>query len=462
VAYSAYTQAIDAGYWPANNVTGRLNALHCRHPTLDTVLDDYAVQGEVTNSTEDFEVTAFRVREIGFAEVNWTAIDGFLHLEFSRNVVLGRSFIYIADDLDDDAITVVEVSNLPDGNPSNFAHAEWDFNLTGAERNRVNYTLSEVIPFIDYYAGVHNRANLSAALRKVVLQNVPADVVLEWLFGALTGPPPHRGSLDFTASDPWEVGFLEQSGGKRYAAWLALQSFHFDYDIALPGEEACSVPVVFSVFDWCYRIFRVDTAFLAVDSVMDAILGIYTLEDGLDNLDSGEVASGDEYIPEWGFMMDDFESITINAIWDVGIGVSGLSFILGIPVVELALLPDIDITLEVGTLVADYFWNDQVSEDPPPLGPFPGLPPPLGCGTSIWDVSLKVNTVKDYVNQVPIHLVPITVGSLSDGIDTSASSFSIDFTTTPLCIVPVDAYSFDIVIDIPGFHGFGSHPTLFP
>jgi len=452
VDYSPYTQAIDGDYWPAS-VPGRLDALYCRHPTLDTVADDYAVQRKGANATDNFNLTAFKVREIGLFAINWTATDGFAHLEFSRNVALDRAFIYIADDFGTDAITVAEASHLPDGEANNFIHAEWDFVLLPGERNRINYTLTEVVPFIDYYSGVHNRANLSASMRKAVLQDLPEEVSLEWLFGNRTG------SADFNASSPWELGVLEQTGGKRYAGWVAMQSMHFDYDFALPGEETCNFPGSFNIAEFCYRVFRLDATLDAVGTVLDGMLGIYSLNTGLETLDSSEVPDGNEFIPDFAFMMDDFDILEVHVLWDVGAAVNGLLFLAGgIPIPEFMLAPTVTITLNVGTIVADFFWNDKVDESLVSGVPLPFFFVPNPCPTSIWTVDIKINTVKDYVDQNPVHLFPLAGASFLD--DHTTGSYSPPDLVFP-CLPP-EFITLHISFDIPGFHRAVDHPTLFP
>jgi hypothetical protein len=447
-AYTAYTQAIDDDYWPAT-VPARLDALYCRHPTLDTVADDYAVQREGSNGTDDFKLLTFRARELGFLEVNWSK-KGFAELQFSRNVALDRQFYYADDDFDADDITLVEVAHLPDGEPTNGIRAEWDLILDNpADRFHAEYTLTETIATIDYYNGVHKFTNESATMRKIVLQDVPDSVVLEWVFN------PRNGSVDFTASNLWEVGLLDQSDGERYVAWLALQSLHFDYDLALPGEESCEVPGVWVVVEFCYRIFRLDTTLDAVDADLDGLLGIYSLTDSLDNLDSGEAPDGKEFIPDWAFMMDDFDLLEVHILWDVGVALDG-AFLIGLPAITFALFPTINIVLNVGTIIADFFWNDQVDED---LGTFPlpiGIPG--SCPTGIWTVDIDINTVKDYVDQNPVHLFPDTGESLLDDMSTFTL---IPFLPIDLCASP-DIIDVHIKLDVPGFHRFPDHPTLFP
>jgi len=77
------------------------------------------------------------------------------------------------------------------------AEEEWDLVLDPGDRFHVEYTLTESIDVIDYYDGTHDFGNLSQSMQKIVLDNIPESVVLEWLFES------RQGSLDFTASNPW-------------------------------------------------------------------------------------------------------------------------------------------------------------------------------------------------------------------------------------------------------------------
>jgi len=442
--YGAFTRDIDSGYWPWT-VPPRFDALYCRHPTLDTGADDYFVY----RTGGGFDVIAGRLREIGVIDMDLKSL-GFADLEFSRNLVLARQLYLMMDNLDSDWMTLAEVSRLPDGLPTNSLHAEWN-----TEGNHYGYTLSESIPFIDVYDGQHDSTSLTSEYMKLLFQDVPSSVSIDYDFGD------RNGFFDFIASSVWQLGYLNQDGSNRYVGWLRLQSLHFDYSYALPGEE----PSSFDGYDfaWGYRIFRLDSTLDAWPVDADGVLGIYNLESGLDSLDSGTPPRASEYIPQWTFILDNFDYFAIHILWDVGIGINRgsisvdweeVSVDIDPPSVYVGLFPSIDIVADFN-LIADFWWNDQVvvSTGSIPIQPIPPV-------TVDLEASLTVNEVKDYVNQNPIHLWgPHTADPITFSTDWGSD---VDWEWWGPIPVGVNiSITVDLTIDVPGFHRMGDHPTPF-
>jgi hypothetical protein len=441
--YGAFTSEIDSDYWPGT-VPPRFDSLYQRHPTLDTGADDYFV----SRTGGGFKMYAGRVREIGV--INGDLDDpGFADLEFSRNLVSARQLYLMMDDLDSDEMTLAEVSRLPDGLSTNSFHAEWN-----SPGNHYGYTLSESIPYIDVYAGQHDSTSLTSEYIKLLLQNVPASVSIDYEFGD------RDGFFDFVASSVWELGLLNQDGNTRYIGWISMQSLHFDYSFALPGEEPAD-PGSNDIY-WGYRIFRLDSTLDAIGADADGVLGIYNLESGLDNLDSGTPPRASEYIPQWTFILDNFDVLEVHILWDVGVGIDlgGFDFewdppslSIDPPSVDVDLLPSISISADF-YLMMDIWWNDQVTWTSPTIT-IPIWPVFFNFGAS-----LTINEVKDYVNQNPIHLWPLTT---LDAIDLDWDWDS-DWSVRWEGPVPVgfDAdITVDLTIDVPGFHRMGDHQTPF-
>ncbi len=441
--YSPYTETIDDRYWP-NTVPGRLDALYCRQPVLDTGADDYAVSREGNMSVNQPNVTAIRVREVGLINFKLSRNDGFILLEFSRNLVLNRQLYFISDDYDADKMTVGEVSRLPDGEPLNRARAEWD-----VQGNYYAYQLSETIDYIDAYMGPHNTQSESTTYTKLLLADVPASVEIDYSFGSTDG------FFDFIASSAWEAGILYQkSSGKRYVGYLQLQSLHFDYSFALPGTEDCTFGMD---YEFCYRVFRLDTTLDAYPIDADGILGIYDHKGSPDSLiPAGPAPSGGEYIPEWAFILKDFDIIDIHVLWDVGAGIN----------IDICCPPDVSIAVNVFPhvsietdfkVVVDYFWNDQVKLSGG-LNNFPFPLLPLPCVLTDFSASLTINTIEDYRDQNPIHLWPLHLG---DSPVTFGASLHV--TDGPTFEHPCRDWTvaLDLTMNVPGFHRFHDHLTPF-
>jgi len=446
--YGDFTRDIDSHYWPGT-VPPRFDALYCRHPTLDTGADDYFVY----RTGGGFDVFAGRLREIGIINADLKN-PGFADLEFSRNLVLTRPLYLMMDDLDSDWMTLAEVNQLPDGLPTNSLHAEWN-----SEGGHYGYTLSESIPFIDIYDGQHDSTSLTSEYTKLLFQNVPASVSINYAFGD------RDGFFDFIASSPWEMGYLNQDGNNRYVGWLSMQNLHFDYSYALPGEESSS----FDGYDlaWGYRIFRLDSKLDAWPVDADGVLGIYNLESGLDSLDSGTPPRASEYIPQWTFILDNFDVFESHMLWDVGVGIDHgdvdvnwdeLTVEVDPPSVHVESLPSIDIVAELGTLIADLWWNNQYSVS---LGPIPVIIiPTLPYIYVDLKASFTINDVKDYVNQNPIHLWPVTPLPPI----TFPWHWDVSHSWEKVLGIPVGVnvhISADLAIDVPGFHRMWDHPTPF-
>jgi hypothetical protein len=287
---------------------------------------------------------------------------------------------------------------------------------------------------------------------KLLFQDVPSSVSIDYSFGN------RDGFFDFVASSIWQMGYLSQDGSDRYVGWLRMQSVHFDYSFALPGEESAD----FSGYDlsWGYRIFRLDSTLDAIGAQADGVLGIYNLQSGLDPLNSGTPPRASEYIPQWTFILNDFDIFAIHILWDVGVGVSlgsisvdwdSASIDIDPPSIDVKILPSISIVADFN-LIADFWWNDQVYET---LGPIPILPTPI---ISVdLGASLTINKVKDYVDQNPIHLWgPVTASPVEFDMswDWSASWEWIP----PSVNIDVNV---GLTIDVPGFHRMADHPTPF-
>jgi hypothetical protein len=439
--YGTFTEGIDDDYWPST-VPARLDALYTRQPSLDTAADDYFVY----RTGGGFKVYAGRLREIGDVNVDLMS-PGFADLEFSRNTFLARQLYLMMDNLDSDKMTVAEVSQLPDGLPTNFLQADWN-----SAENEYGYLLSETIDYIDIYDGQHDSTSLTSSYMKILLQDVPVSVFIDYNFTA------REGFFDFIASSIWQMGYLNQGGNNRYVGWLQMQSLHFDYSFALPGEEPADS---LSGYDWSwgYRIFRLDTTLEAIGADADGILGIYNLKPGLDNLDDGTPPRASEYIPQWTFILDDFHIFDIHILWDVGIGIDfgsisidwdEFSIDVNAPSVAVLILPNIDILADFN-LIADFWWNSQIAESVGPLKiPFPVL-------SFTFAGSLTINEVKDYVDQRPIHLWgPLTADPV---IFDWHWDFDADWEWDPPAVNL--QITVDITIDVPGFHRMGDHPTPF-
>ncbi|HKZ48396.1 MAG TPA: hypothetical protein VJ397_06370, partial [Thermoplasmata archaeon] len=137
----------------------------------------------------------------------------------------------------------------------------------------------------------------------------------------------------------------------------------------------------------------------------------------------------------------------------------GLLFLAGgVPIVDFSLLPSVNIVLNVGAVVADFFWNDKVDEELMKDIPLPFFFLPNPCPITLWTVTVEVNTVRDYVDQNPVHLFPSTGASLLD--DSSTFSYSPPNPVIPCA--PPEMIGANIVLDVPGFHRFPDHPSLFP
>ncbi len=431
--YGAFTQMIDQHYWPST-VPSRLNSLYCRNPSLDTGANDYGVY----RTGGGFDVYALRVRELGLLDLDLNSASGHVTVEFSRNVALSRQLYFISDDQGGDNQVVGDVSELPNGQPTNSFHAEWD---QGA--GHYAYALSQGIPYIDAYIGQHATTSLTSKYTKLLLVNTPETASFDYAFGN------RGGHADFNASSVFEAGILVQDGSTRYVGYVQLQSLHFDYSFALPGEESCSIGGY--TIDICYRIFRFDSSLNAVSSTADGVLGIYTLSSGLDPLTEGTTPRAQEYIPEWTFILDNFQTFQVHVKWDVGIGIGVGNGTIG---VDVSLLPTITVVAGLN-LVVDFFWNDQAVLG----GNLPTIPLPVpGCIDTVLGATLTVNAVKDYVDQNPLHIWPVT----------GVSPITLDgphITTSggPSLTDPCNDWHITLTetIDIPGLHRFGDHPTPF-
>jgi hypothetical protein len=435
--YSAYSETIDDRYWP-NTVPGRLDALYCRAPSLDTGSDDYAVFRDGNMTVDEPDVYAVRVREIGLLNLRLRDNNGFILLEFSRNLVLNRQLYFISDDYDGDDMTMGEVSRLPDGLAFNRIRAAWNVGS-----NHYEYQLTEEIAYIDAYIGPHDTTSQTTKFTKLVLADVPSSVELDYNFAST------EGFLDFVASGVWEAGILYQKSGKRYVGWLQMQSLHFDYSYALPGTESCTFGMD---FEFCYRVFRLDTTLDAYPGDADGIFAIYDRESNPETLIGGGPApSSNEYIPEWAFILKNFDIVDIHVLWDVGAGIDISPFD-----VVVSVFPHVAISADFQIMV-DYFWNSQeYLEGSIDNFPFPLLP--LPCVLTDFTASLTLNTIKDYRDQKPIHLWPLHFGD--SPVDPGWNS---GWSKGPTFEKPCRDWEFfvDVTVDVPGFHRFHDHLTPF-
>lgn len=252
-----------------------------------------------------------------------------------------------------------------------------------------------------------------------------------------------------------------------------MQSLHFDYSFALPGEESADLTGFHYDLTWGYRIFRLDSTIEASGAPANGVLGIYNLESGLDPLTSGTQPRTSEYIPQWTFIVNDLYSDAIHMLWDLGVGVSfggisvdlsSLSFNINAPGVYVDITPATVINgvrtilnlLTDTNLMADLWWNDQVQITPPsvPLSPTPIV-------SLSMSVSLTINTVKDYVDQNPTHLWgPVTLASPVDfGVSTGWTHSWNTFLGVPYSLNL--NFNVGLTIDVPGFHRMADHQNPF-
>ena len=137
-------------------------------------------------------------------------------------------------------------------------------------------------------------------------------------------------------------------------------------------------------------------------NAINGILGIYTLKDNPANLIGSTVTTPSAaYIPEWTFMLCDFTHFKVYIDWDVGIDFS--IFGDGDGELDIELFPTVSISIGANMMV-DYWWNSQYKLDIPHI---PLVPPPpfLYC----WmDGSITINEHPDYIENKPIHLLPVT------------------------------------------------------
>lgn len=436
--YTDYTETIDDRYWP-NTVPSRLDDLYCRHPTLNPGADDYALYRTGYDGVDDITLYAIRVRELALLDLKLKRSEGFVDLEFSRNVALARQFYFISDNFDTDKMTLAEISALPDGQSTNSFFAEWD-----KPDGHYAYDLSEVIPYIDAYYGERESDSLTSDYVKLVLRDVPSEVSLDY---ELEFGSSGEGYIYFVASSTWEAGILYQHGGWRYVAWLQMRSLWFDYSYAGPGEESCDHGYKWEV---CYRVFRLDLV-LDADVEADGILGIYDRKNDPKELvhDDPSPSPGDqEYIPQWTFILDNFDILELHPIWDIWIGADPVALP---PYLDVGwgVLPHIDIVADLHLMI-DYFWNKRYSIDLLSVW-VPGLPNPLIPGCCEWDVKIRLNKYQDYRDQKPIHLWPLDLE-----IDEFPLTFGIEHDYHDLIYMDIT-----FTINVPGFHRKNDHRTPF-
>jgi hypothetical protein len=425
--YSAYEEAIDDRYWPGNTLENNLEDTYRRNPELNTASDDY----EVFRSGADETVFTARISELHSVDINLGNNVGYAEIQFTPGVTTDRQLYLRTEDVDpaDDDLTLVELSELPNTAGENLFRVDYD-----RTSNEYSFESSEVIDYVDVYIGTRDTTSLTKTFYKFLLTDLPETAELSFDLDDTT-----EGFLEFAISSNFELGVVVQDNNGRYAGWIELTGIRFDYEFYGPGE-------LDTTHDIGYYITRIDVDIHTLpeggSNEINGIFGIYTLKNNPANLIGPALSAPDAaYIPEWTFMLCDFTHFRILVDWEVGISFNILSDSSGL--LEIELFPTISI--ETGFRpVIDYWWNSQYVVDIPhiPLPPFPPF-------VYIWmDGSITLNEHPDYIENKPIHLIPITT--------LAAVEISLDADWDVEYVVTLNI-EIDMTIDVPGLHRFSDH-----
>jgi hypothetical protein len=248
-----------------------------------------------------------------------------------------------------------------------------------------------------------------------------------------------EGFLEFVISSNFELGVVVQDNNGRYAGWLEVTGIRFDYEFYGPGDLPTS-------HDYGYYICHIDVDLHTLPesggNTINGIFGIYTLKNSPASLIGSSVTTPSAaYIPEWTFMLCDFTHFRVYIDWDVGIDFD--IFGDGDGILDIELFPDVDISIGANVMV-DYWWNSQTVIE---IDHIP-LPPPFPFLYCWMDGSITLNEHPDYIENKPIHLLPVTtLAAVTLDID---ADWSVEYGVTLNIQI-------DMTIDVPGFHRFSDH-----
>jgi hypothetical protein len=417
--YSEYEEAIDDRYWPGTTLENNLKATYCRNPELNTALDDYVVFREGTGDT----VFTARIRELHSVDISLVDEIGFAEIQFTPGVTTDRQLYVRSEDVDpgDDNLILVELSELPNSVGDNYFRAEYN-RIT----NFYSFESSEIIDFIDVYYGT--RDTTSQTLNWTLSYDLD-DI--------------HEGFLEFVISSNFEIGVVIQQSNARYAGWMEVTGIRFDYLFFGPGD----LP---TTYDIGYYITRIDIDIHTLPwpggNDINGIFGIYTLKNNpADLVGPALAAPPNAYIPEWTFMLCDFQQFAVFVDWDVGITLRSAPAEL-----DIGLFPTVAIVLDF-SLVVDFWWNEAHTIN---LGTIGVVPFPFPYARI--DGTIELNPHPDYIENSPMHLLPFAGGPLvTFALDDSAWEFHLAHLNPlegPHWHIPLT-----LSINVPGTHNFGDH-----
>jgi hypothetical protein len=379
IHYSPYLQEIDTRYLNAGgsgSVTPRLDELYN--------------QAQVLNNGEDHVVARVVGGALDIASLQFSGFQKLLvdpekdggTYEF-RKPVAGVSPFFVGAGIND-TFAMIQIDNIPDlvrlvtNTPANDItfHVEDDAPPPAGSVSHIGD--------VDIYIGPAPTAADGDAAARVIMKDVPDDVHIFWGFGFPSG------SVNFDASDEFQLLFLAQDGGTRLAGALQLEDLQLGYDVG--------IDVHFDV-DWFGPVptslnLNILTATAGIDNDVDdssiaanpdkpgvdGFFSLYSMTGSPSNPQpAGPAHASSEYVPSVSFLMKDFRefSLTLEA---------------GIEIIPAFLSPNLDLTTNlVGDFVFD-FWAGEVNlatnfdgDDAPEFG---------------------FLNIKDYIDNTPIHLVP--------------------------------------------------------